>query len=40
MNVILFFIIVSNVASISGVHYRDKAKLCNKFHFTNGADWD
>ena len=32
--------IPSNVSSISGVHYRDKAKLYNKFHITNGADWD
>ena len=28
-----------NVSSISGVHLRDKAKLCSKYHITNYADW-
>ena len=35
-----FFLIEDNVSSISGVHYRDEAKLCNKYHITNRADWD
>ena len=29
-----------NVSSISGVHYSDEAKLCNKFHITNKEYWD
>ena len=36
----LWLLIGGNVSSISGVHYRDNAKLCNKYHTTNGADWD
>ena len=34
------YLIDDNVSSISGVHYSDKAKLCNKYHITNRADWD
>ena len=32
------FLVGYNVSSISGVHYGDEAKLCNKYHFTNRAD--
>ena len=34
------FLLVDNVSSISGVHNQDEAKLCNKSHFTNRANWD
>lgn len=34
---LFIFLIGYNVASISGVHYRDNANLCNKFHIAYRA---